>query len=100
MKVATVRLNVLSDSIGTEWNDIEAAGEAYASFLQSRLQQSASEAGFDTNDISVTYHHILAGFSNDSVWADRLDAEEQLRDIVRNIRESAWIEFCESHSEF
>ncbi len=99
MKAATVRLNVLSDSIGSEWSDIDAAGEAYASLLESRLQQSAGEAGFATDDISVTYHHSLAGYSNDSVWADQLEAEEQLQDIVRNTRESAWIEFCESNSE-
>ncbi|WP_313596109.1 hypothetical protein, partial [Pseudomonas sp.] len=72
--------------------------EAYASLLESRLQQSAGEAGFATDDISVTYHHSLAGYSSDSVWADQLEAEEQLREIVRNTRESAWIEFCESNS--
>lgn len=98
MKAATVRIQILSDSIGAEWNDIDAAGEAYADFLEGRLSEALQRAGFATYDVSVSYHGDLAGYASRTVWADTLEDEQELEAIVQNEAEAAWAAFCDSDS--
>lgn len=94
MKAATIRIQVLSDSIGSEWNDIDAAGAAYAEFLEARLVEALQEAGFTTDDITVTYHANLAGYTNDSIWTDEYDDQGALELLVNQVNQAAWDAFC------
>lgn len=94
MKAATIRIQVLSDSIGSEWNDINAAGVAYAEFLEARLAAALQEAGFATDDITVTYHANLAGYASDSVWSEECDDQDALELVVSQVNQDAWDAFC------
>ncbi len=98
MKAATVRIQILSDSIGAEWNDIDVAGEAYAEFLEGRLSEALQRAGFATDDVHVSYHCDLAGYASRTVWADSLEDEQELEAIVQREGEAAWGSFCDSES--
>lgn len=98
MKQATIRIQVLSDSIGAEWNNIDAAGAAYAAFLETRLAKALAAAGFAADDLSVTYHANLAGYASNSIWADATADELVLEDIVSQVSAAAWQAFCDDES--
>lgn len=94
MKAATIRIQVLSDSIGSEWNDLDAAGAAYAEFLEARLAEALQEAGFGTDEITVTYHANLAGYASNVITADDYQDENRLELLVNDETQRAWDSFC------
>lgn len=86
----TIELQVFSDGLGDEWNDIDAAGEAFAAFLESRIAAEYPDA-----DVDVSYHANLAGCTSDHVYSDDGD-EDTIQDRVNQLAERAWQDFCDS----
>ena len=89
----TIQLQIFADHMGDEWNDIDAAGEAFAEFLQVRLEREFSE--FD-HDIDVTYHANLSGKANDYVDSGDSARVQLLTDQVSTVADRAWQDFCDS----
>jgi len=93
MKEVSLRLQVLSDSIGNEWNDIDTAGAAYAQHLETSLTRALTNAGFSA-DVVVTYHSHLAGYATTSLICDNTADQDQAEEILQQVSEAAWNEFC------
>jgi len=95
MSNATINIEIFDDSIGDEWNNVEAAAESYAEFLEQRLIARCAEANIDA-DVRVTFRPNMAGCAPRFIWADDQDTEETLQSIVDNYSDQDWMAFCES----
>ena len=89
MKQVTISKQVFSDSIGSEWNDIDTAGAAYAEYLEDVLAKELEASGYDA-DVTVSYHSNLAGHAATRISGD----DEGVEDIINAASDRAWNAFC------
>lgn len=91
-KGITVHSVQLSGNIGDGWTDENAAIDAFAEFLQSKL-----EAALPGADITVNTQHNTSGYeSGPAVAGDDEALVQRAESIVEAVNQTAFDEFCNS----